>query len=76
MATATATTDITPSAGGLSILAAPFRALGRLMVMIMENNSRVRRVEYLNSLSDAQLAAKGMKREDIVRHVFRDVFYV
>ena len=36
---------------------------------------RVEEVERLSALSDDALAAKGIKREDIVRHVFRDVMW-
>ena len=43
---------------------------------IGENNSRVREADRLRSLSDSQLADLGVKREDIARHVFRDMFYV
>ncbi len=37
-------------------------------------NRRARRaeIEYLEALSDAELAARGIERDDIVRHVFRD----
>ncbi|WP_417525846.1 DUF1127 domain-containing protein [Marinovum sp.] len=42
------------------------------LVSISENNSRLRRVEFLNSLSDDELSARGIRREDIVRHVFAD----
>ncbi|ETX14006.1 hypothetical protein OCH239_05995 [Roseivivax halodurans JCM 10272] len=46
------------------------------LVAIAENNHRVRRVQHLSALSDAQLAQRGLKREDIARHVFRDVLYI
>ena len=36
-----------------------------------ERHDRVRRLE---TLSDAELAARGLTRDDIVRHVFADVF--
>ena len=49
--------------------------LGRGLVAIGENNARVREMERLQALSDDQLAARGLTRETIVRHVFRDVFY-
>ena len=29
--------------------------------------------QYFNDMSDAQLAAIGLRREDIARHVFRDI---
>ncbi|MBU2962514.1 DUF1127 domain-containing protein [Citreicella sp. C3M06] len=53
-----------------------FAALGNAIVAIGEANPRLRRVEALQRLSDEQLAAKGLRREDIVRHVFRDVYYL
>ena len=46
------------------------------LVAIAENNHRVRRVQQLSAMSDAQLAQRGLKREDIARHVFRDVLYI
>ncbi|MHA6346441.1 DUF1127 domain-containing protein [Roseivivax sp. CAU 1761] len=58
----------------------PFRALlsriGSFFVLVAESNSRYRRVEFLSSLSDAELEARGIRREDIVRHVFADQMYV
>lgn len=42
---------------------------------IAEANWRVREAERLNAMSDAALAEKGLQREDIVRHVFKDVFW-
>lgn len=37
---------------------------------------RTTQVRRLASLSDAELAKLGMRREDIVRHVYSDVYYV
>jgi hypothetical protein len=34
--------------------------------------SRVAEFEYFEGLSDSQLAAKGLKRDEIALHVFRD----
>lgn len=59
----------------LSFLA-PFAAIGRGLVWLAENNTRMRQVEKLNNMSDEALAEQGLKREDIVRHIFRDTFYV
>ncbi|CUH54017.1 DUF1127 domain-containing protein [Shimia sp. R11_0] len=58
------------------ILAAPFVAIGNFLVAMMENNSRVQHVQALNALSDAELAERGLKRDDIVAHVFRDMMHV
>ncbi len=67
-----------PRMGGLllSLLTAPFAALGRGLVSMMDAHPRVREVEHLRNLSDAELAARGLTREGIVHHVFRDQFYV
>ncbi|WP_299424899.1 DUF1127 domain-containing protein [uncultured Shimia sp.] len=54
------------------ILTAPFRAIGNGLIAIMESNSRVQYVDRLNAMTDAQLEAKGIKRDEIVQHVFRD----
>lgn len=43
---------------------------------VQTSNSRARELERLNAMSDEQLAAQGLRREDIVRHVFRDVYYL
>ncbi|ROT99122.1 DUF1127 domain-containing protein [Histidinibacterium lentulum] len=38
----------------------------------MNRLARTDQIERLQALSDADLARKGLRREDIVRHVFRD----
>ncbi|MCL3881830.1 DUF1127 domain-containing protein [Marivita sp. GX14005] len=47
----------------------------RGFVRIAEANWRAREVSRLYALSDEALAQKGLKREDIPHHVFRDVFW-
>lgn len=49
--------------------------LGRWMEDIAVANARVRQVERLNAMSDEQLAKRGLTRDQIVHHVFRDVMY-
>ena len=39
-------------------------------------NSRIEKVNALQALSDEQLAKRGLKREDIVRYVFADRYWV
>ncbi|MBS8228760.1 DUF1127 domain-containing protein [Vannielia litorea] len=51
------------------------RALN-VLVSMAEANPRMKAVTRLSELSDEELAARGLKREDIVRHVFRDIYYV
>ncbi len=50
--------------------------LGDFLVNIANANARVAEFEALNSKSDEDLEKMGLKREDIVRHVFRDYYYV
>ena len=51
-------------------------AIGRFFVLITESNYRVREAERLQRMTDTQLAARGLKREDIARHVFADMYYL
>lgn len=50
--------------------------IGNALVAVGEANPRLKRIEALQRLSDAELAKKGLRREDIVRHVFHDVYYL
>lgn len=40
----------------------------------MERNARAAEIERLSALSDAELSARGLTRDGIVPHVFRDRF--
>ncbi|MDJ0822532.1 MAG: DUF1127 domain-containing protein [Paracoccaceae bacterium] len=53
-----------------------FGAIARFFEMITESNFRVLEANRLNSMTDSQLAARGIKREDIARQVFRDLYYI
>lgn len=44
------------------------------MNRIAENDPRLRQTRALQAMSDEQLAALGLARADIVRHVFRKYF--
>lgn len=37
---------------------------------------RVREMHKLHALSDVELETRGIKRERIAHHVFRDIYYV
>lgn len=39
---------------------------------VMDAHSRAGQFAYYDSLSDDELGAKGLRREDIVLHIFRD----
>ncbi|SNR34700.1 hypothetical protein [Puniceibacterium sediminis] len=66
----------TPSNSIGHTLTGAFDGIINFLVRIAESNGRMKAVERLNAMSDAELAARGLKREEIVRHVFRDMFYV
>ncbi|GAB4305887.1 MAG: hypothetical protein Kow0058_18650 [Roseovarius sp.] len=51
-------------------------ALGRAIEAHGRVASRRAAIEKLQACSDAELAALGLRREDIIRHVFRDLFYI
>ncbi|MEM8731769.1 MAG: hypothetical protein AAGF79_17810 [Pseudomonadota bacterium] len=40
-----------------------------------EANPRMKKVQALQSMTDAELAERGIKREDIVRVVFQDALF-
>ncbi|MFP4327375.1 MAG: DUF1127 domain-containing protein [Paracoccaceae bacterium] len=68
------THDIVPERrGGIAQI---FAVLARWMVRIAESDRRVRQVEFLRNLSDEELAARGLKRENIAHHVFGDLYYL
>lgn len=74
---ATQTTDIQyqqPSLAGR--VGGLFQRAFNALVAVAEANPRLKAVNRLSEMSDAELAARGLKREDIVRHVFRDLYYV
>lgn len=50
--------------------------IGHALVAMGEANPRLKRIDALQRMSDEQLAERGIRREDIVRHVFHDVFYI
>lgn len=53
-----------------------FKSIWNGLLYIGEHNSRVQKLNRLMALSDDELARRGMKREEIVRHVFSDMLYV
>lgn len=74
---ATHTTNIhTPAFSLFAPIRAFFAALGRAMIVAAENSSCMKRIEAFNAMTDEQLAERGLKRDEIVRHVFQDLMYV
>lgn len=71
--TSTNTHHVAPA---LHALATSLRAFGRFLITLSEANSQTQQVAYLQSLSDSELAARGLTRENIVEHVFCSHFYL
>ncbi len=53
-----------------------FARISDALFTAAEANSRFRQVERLRAMSDAQLAARGIERDEIVRVVYRDLYYI
>lgn len=66
----------TPAAHGFwTAIADAFTAVGHAFARIPEGNEKMRQLEALNALTDAELAERGLRREDIVFHVFSGQMY-
>ncbi|MDF1727900.1 MAG: hypothetical protein P1U53_09125 [Sulfitobacter sp.] len=70
-----ATTRQTLALVGMKIGAA-LAVVGRALVLNSAAQARLDRVQALQSKSDAELAEFGIRREDIVHYVFRDVLHL
>ena len=46
------------------------------LARVAESSHRMREIERLQAMSDEELAERGLKRDGIAHHVFRDVYYV
>jgi uncharacterized protein YjiS (DUF1127 family) len=67
------TIDNSPKA---SLAARMGQRLARFFANIADNQNRTGTVKRMQDLSDDKLAQMGVRREDIVRHVYRDIYYV
>ena len=67
----------TPAAPSvLSRIGEFFAALARAVFTARAAEARVHEMERLMAKSDAELAEIGLRREDIARHVFRDILHI
>lgn len=48
--------------------------IARAFAIACEGDRRLVEIRRLHALSDADLATLGLEREEIARHVFKDVF--
>ncbi|MAQ36838.1 hypothetical protein BMI91_15025 [Thioclava sediminum] len=67
---------VTTAHGEQSIFARMGHAIAQGLVAYMERQSRQEQIRALDAKSDAELADMGLTRDGIVRHVFRDRFYI
>ncbi|MDJ0630232.1 MAG: hypothetical protein QNJ44_18400 [Rhodobacter sp.] len=51
-------------------------SLGRSVFIARAAEARVHEMERLMAKSDAELAEIGLRREDVARHVFRDILHL
>lgn len=54
---------------------APLRAIGDFLHLLTAAGQVSREIEALQSMSDEQLARRGLSRDDIVRHAFERFRY-
>lgn len=57
-----------------SAVADVFSGIYDALIRMGEANAKVIKIKQLHALTDAELAARGMKREDIVRLVMAGVY--
>ncbi|HBB85077.1 MAG TPA: hypothetical protein DC031_17855 [Sulfitobacter sp.] len=53
-----------------------FAGIGHGIMMGSTAHRRFEQVQILQAKSDEELAAMGIKRDDIVHHVFKDLYYI
>lgn len=53
-----------------------FAGIGHGIMMGSTAHRRFEQVQFLQAKSDEDLAALGIKRDDIVHHVFKDLYYI
>jgi hypothetical protein len=58
------------------LVAAPFVAIGNFLIALAEAGPRMKQIEKLNALSDADLAALGKTRDGEVRRIFGARLYI
>ena len=70
------TTQVPTVYTNFALISRFFSALFDGLVRIAENNPKMRQINALAALSDEQLAARGLKREDIAHYVFKSSYWV
>ncbi|EBA18149.1 hypothetical protein RSK20926_10539 [Roseobacter sp. SK209-2-6] len=73
---ALALTQTRNSTSVLSLLFKPFTLFGDLLISIGEANTRGENLRRLMALDDAELAERGLKRDELVHQVYTDSYYL
>ncbi|WP_341212996.1 DUF1127 domain-containing protein [uncultured Limimaricola sp.] len=60
----------------LGLVVAPFAFIGRTLVAMAEAGPRMKQVQRLNEMSDADLEALGTTRAEMVRKIFGGTIYM
>lgn len=64
-----ATVDTKTGGFSAASLLAPFRAVGRFMIMLAEASPQMRALSRLSEVSDEELKAKGLTRDGEIRRI-------
>lgn len=59
-----------------TFMSAVLAKLADILDRLIMAHDRTDAVEKLQTLSDRELAEIGLTRDDIVRHVYRDIYYL
>jgi hypothetical protein len=74
MSTYNMNTMMTNREMALAVVALPFYAIARSLRNIGQNSSRVQRLNELNAMSDAELAAQDLTRAQAAQQILRSHF--
>ncbi len=69
-------TDTISSKPRASFLSSVWAPVAGFFERVADSQNRSVDVQRMQKLSDRELADIGISREDIVRHVYRDIYYV
>ena len=73
---AQSTTNLPVSHGLWGMLARIPASFGAALIRMAESSSQMRQIKALQALSDAELKEYGIKREDLVHHVFSGTYWI
>lgn len=60
----------------LGLFSRAFAGFGAALIRMAESSSQMRQINALQALSDAELAERGLRRQDIAHYVFSGSYWV